>query len=469
MKRFLHCVCVASALALLAGCGAFGGGKSSSSGSGTGGNGGGGGGTGGTGSVTQLNHIVWMLQENRSFDMYFGSLNSYRSAHGQGSNDIDGLPAGASNPSYDGTTTVAAFHLNTVCTENLTSSWNASRRDINRYNPSPSAASSPMNGFVYSAAVYAQDSDVTNPGYYDDVQGLRAMGYYTDADLPYYYFMATQFATSDRFFSPILSRTPPNRIANFAASALGVVDDIPTGTVFTENTIFSLLQNAGVSWKIYETSGNTYLAYFSTFYKQYKGTNIFPISQYFTDVKNGTLPSVAFIETGVETSDTGGTSPLDEHPDANVQKGAAYVASIINALMQSSSWKDSAFILAYDEGGGLYDHVPPQSAVVPDSIPPNLAPTDDVDTYSRTGFRVPMIVISPFAKSGYVSHTAMDTTAVLAFIEERFSLAHLTARDAAQPSMDEFFDFTGIPNKTAPSNVPTQPTNGACSIHSILP
>ncbi len=467
MKRFWQTFIAACALACLAACG--GGSNSAASTGSSGGNGGGGGSSApGNGSITQLNHIVWMLQENRSFDTYLGSLNAYRSAHGLGASDVDGLPANASNPSFDGTTTVAAFHIGTMCIEGVTPSWNASRRDINRYNPL-NPVTTPMNGFVYSAAKYAQDSDVTLPGAYVDIQGLRAMGYYTDADLPYYYFMATQFATSDRWFSPILSRTPPNRIANFAASALGIVDDIPTGTTFSENTIFSLLQNAGISWKIYETSDNTYLGFFPAFFNQYKSTNIAPISQYFTDVKNGTLPQVAFIETGVEVSETGGTSSLDEHPEANIQKGAAYVSTLINGLMQSPSWKDSAFILTYDEGGGLYDHVSPQPAVVPDSIPPNLQPNDDVDTYSRTGFRVPVIVVSPFAKSGYVSHTVMDTTAILHFIEERFSLPNLNARDAAQKPMDEFFDFTNIPNQTAPANVPTQPTNGTCAIHSITP
>ena len=462
MKRYLGFAALAFFLATFAGCGAL---SSSNSSSGNGGNGGG---TPppGNGQLSQLNHIVWMWQENRSFDNYFGKLNDYRTAHGQDAS-VDGLPADASNPSMDGTTTVAAFHYATVCSENLSPSWNAARRDINRYNPM--SANSPMDGFVYSAGRYAQDSDAQRPGAYADTEGLRAMGYYTDADLPYYYFMATQFATSDRFFSPILSRTPPNRIAGFAASALGVVNDIPPGTSFTQQQIFGLLQNAGISWKIYETSGNTYLGYFGSFFSKYKSTNIAPISQYYTDVANGTLPQVAFIETGVETSDEGGTSSLDEHPDANVQKGAAYVAKIINALMTSKSWKDSAFFLTYDEGGGNYDHVPPQPAVVPDSIPPMLAPTDDPDTYNRTGFRVPLLVVSPFTKTGYVSHTVMDSTAILKFIEKRFNLPNLTARDAAQPDMSEFFDFTNIPNQTAPSNVPTQPTNGNCAIHSIVP
>jgi phospholipase C len=403
-----------------------------------------------------------MLQENRSFDHYFGKLNDYRQSKGLG-NDIDGLPTDASNPSLDGTTTVNAFHFTTVCFENVTPSWDESRRDINRYNPA--AMTGPMNGFVYSAGRYAQAETAAGRGY-TDLAGIRAMGYYTERELPYLYFMATQFSTSDRFFSPILSRTPPNRLANLAASALGVVNNIPLNTSFPQPTIFTLLQNAGKSWKIYETSGNTYLGYFGSFYTQHKAGHVVPIDQYFTDVQNNTLPDVAFIETGIETTPDGGTSSLDEHPDANMQKGAAYVAKIINALMNSSSWSNTAFFLAYDEGGGLYDHVPPQAAAVPDNIPPQLASTNDVDTYSRTGFRVPMVVVSPFAKKGYVSHTVMDTTAILKFIEMRFGLPSLTARDAAQPDMSEFFDLTNVPNQTAPSP-PAQPTNAPCTIHTL--
>jgi phospholipase C len=458
MKSFGLCMGI-GLLALLTGCGS---GSSSD-------NAGGGGATSpppqsgppGNGSLSQIKHVVWMLQENRSFDHYFGSLNAYRQSQGLGA-DVDGLPANASNPSLDATTQVQAFHLSTVCFENVTPSWDESRRDVNRYDPA--ALTGPMDGFVYSAAHYAMsEAQKGNP--YTDVQGIRAMGYYTDRELPYYYFMATQFATSDRFFSPILSRTPPNRLANIAASALGVVNNIGTGTSFQQNTIFHLLQNAGKSWKIYETSGNTYLGYFGSFYTQHKD-HIASIDQYFTDVQNNTLPDVAFIETGIETTADGGTSSLDEHPDANMQKGAAYVAKIVNALMNSPSWDSSAFFLAYDEGGGLYDHVPPQSAVIPDNIPPNLASHNDVDDYSRTGFRVPMIAISPFTKKGYVSHTVMDTTAILKFIETRFGLPNLTARDAAQPDMSEFFDFTNVPNQTPPTP-PSQPTNAPCTIHTL--
>jgi phospholipase C len=241
-----------------------------------------------------------------------------------------------------------------------------------------------------------------------------------------------------------------------AASALGVVDTIPTGKTFSQNTIFHLLQNAGVSWKVYtNTSNETYLGYFEPFFSEHRD-RIVQVDQYFSDLQNNTLPQVAFIEPD---------NPTNEHPAQNIQDGAAYMAKLMNALMQSQSWKDSVFLLTYDHGG-LYDHVPPQPAVVPDDIPPELGPNHRADDYSRTGFRVPLIVISPFAKKGYVSHTIMDRTAILKLIETRFQLPALTARDAAQPDMTEFFDYINAPNATPP-NPPVQPTNGPCTYGSL--
>ena len=114
----------------------------------------------------------------------------------------------------------------------------------------------------------------------------------------------------------------------------------------------------------------------------------------------------------------------------------------------------------------MYDHVPPQPAKIPDNIPPMLAPNNDIDTFSRTGFRIPILIISPFSRPGYVSHTVMDTTAILKFLEFRFGLPSLTARDAAQADMSEFFDFVDIPNQVAPTP-PVQPTNAPCTIHKL--
>jgi len=134
--------------------------------------------------------------------------------------------------------------------------------------------------------------------------------------------------------------------------------------------------------------------------------------------------------------------------------------SAVDALQVSQYWKDSAFILSYDEFGGLYDHVPPRLTVSPDGKKPLDLKTGDVQgDFTRTGFRVPLTVISPFAKPHYVSHTNADHTAILKFIEKRFALKTLNARDAIQMDMTEFFDFNN-PTWMTPPTPPVQPTNG---------
>ena len=171
---------------------------------------------------------------------------------------------------------------------------------------------------------------------------------------------------------------------------------------------------------------------------------------------------------------------LDEHPSdsdqypINIQLGANYVSSLINALMGSVSWKDSAFILTFDEFGGLYDHVAPQPAVSPDGIKPNDLLPGDICTQTSgsncdfiyTGYRLPLIVISPYAKKHYVSHTVMDYTAILKLIETRFNLAALTKRDAAQKSMTEFFNFN-TPPWTTPPTPPAQNMGGPCYLNQL--
>jgi phospholipase C len=441
--------------------------------------------------INSINHIVFMAQENRSFDTYFGQLAAYWAGNGFPSQQLDGMPANASNPSFDGTTTVPAYHVATECIENLSPSWDESHLDWNLHEPiSPTAT---MDGFVYNAAKFATDEAFT------DTAGIRAMGYYDGSDLNYYYFMASNFATSDRWFAPALNRTQVNRMYLFAATSQGYAyppgTDAADNTPLTAPTIFEALQTAGVSWKVYYTDdicstspgdvraprgaivhgsaaspaagACTYLTQFANYAppNQLPG-NVVPVSQYLDDVRNGTLPSVAFIEAGY-------LSQRDEHPSSgtNVEVGAAYAASLINALMASPSWKDSAFIMTYDEPGGLYDHVPPMAPVVsPDGIKPkDLQPNDICTTgtgvncdFTTTGFRVPLLVVSPFTKKNYVSHTAADYTAILKLIEIRFNVPSLTQRDAAQMDMTEFFDFQNVPWATPPTP-PDQVTTGACN------
>jgi phospholipase C len=463
----------------------------------------------------QINHVIFLAQENRSFDHYFGQLRQYWAQNGIPDQSFDGLPqfnpsSGASPlvgpaPSLPGcdpnspppgdcvidtNNSVTSYHLITQCIENPSPSWNESHVDWDYNDPTGQSAAA-LNGFVWTAA---QDARQNNPPFYD-TNGVRAMGYYTGNDLNYYYFMASKFATSDRFFNPAMTRTEPNREYLIAGTSQGYVYPIGTDSndtaLLTAQTIFQELQTAGISWKIYvdptgsPCSGPPYdpaclltLSYVRNFQwgqtipTQYPN-NIAPISQYFTDLQNGTLPQVAQIEPATDAG-------LDEHPSTSdsqpndIQLGANYVSTLINGLMTSSSWSDSVFILTYDEEGGLYDHVSPQPTVSPDGIKPvDLLPGDICTTstgptcdFVYTGYRVPLIVVSPFANQNYVSHTVEDTTAILKFIETRFNVPALTARDAAQDDMSEYFNFTNPPSTTRPTP-PAQNTGGACYLNSL--
>jgi phospholipase C len=145
--------------------------------------------------ITVVNHIIFMLQENRSFDAYFGQLNNYRQAQGLGA-DVDGTPSNASSLSYDHSTTFTPFHMVSMCSEELSSFWNESHNDRNHEDPT--SATALMDGYANSAGNNSRHSAPL--GF--DINGERVMGYYDNDDLPYYYFMATQFAISDRWFSP---------------------------------------------------------------------------------------------------------------------------------------------------------------------------------------------------------------------------------------------------------------------------
>ena len=466
-------------------------------------------------NISSLNHIVFLAQENRSFDHYFGALRQYWAQNGYPDQSFDGLPqfnpaAGAAplsgpapaipgcDPSqpppadcvFDPNNPVTSFHFETECTENTSPSWNEAHVDWD-YNDQLGNSAATLNGFVYTAGHDARSTATP----FTDVDGVRAMGYYDGSDLNYYYFMASNFATSDRWFNPAMTRTHPNREYLIAGTSGGYAypegTNAQDSTPLTQTTIFQELQNAGISWKIYVNpqgstcSGPPYdpaclvsLSYVRNFAfgaqipTQYR-SNIAPISQYFTDLQNGTLPQVAQIE---PASDAG----LDEHPSnsdnaaSDIQSGANYVSSLINALMQSSSWSSSAFILTFDEFGGTYDHVSPQPAVSPDGIKPVDLQPGDICTKSTgptcdfvfTGYRVPLIVVSPFAKKNYVSHSVADLTAILKLIETRFNLPALTKRDAAQIDMTEFFDFENPP-WTTPPTPPAQSTNGACYLNEL--
>jgi phospholipase C len=392
---------------------------------------------------------------------------------------------------FDPNNLVTSFHLITQCVEEMSASWNQSHVDWNYHYPEGQQAAN-LDGFVWSAGEEARAKRFP----LNDTDGLRTMGYYDGDDLNYYYFMASNFATSDRFFNPVMARTGPNREYMVAATSQGYA--YPVGTTandkaLTATTIFQALQaaNPPISWKIYvnptssSCSGPRYdpaclitLSHIVNFkwgqsiptlYPNNVGTIGIPNSDFENDLANNTLPQVVEIENAYSAGlDEHPTEPSDLYP-INVQTGANYISSIINELMASTSWKDSALFFTYDENGGAYDHVAPQPAVSPDGIKPvDLVPGDICTQTSGptcdfvyTGYRVPVIVISPFTKKNYVSHIVYDATAILKFIETRFNLPPLTNRDAAQQDMSEFFDFAQ-PAWMIPPTPPVQNTSGPC-------
>jgi phospholipase C len=501
------------------------------------------------GSVQSINHVIFELQENHTFDNYFGMLNPYRHAKGWNVGDdgndyeVDGIDDKLTTLSNvdDAGTAYAPFKLASTCIDDDSSDWLASYGDVNRYNFLTTRPIN-MDGFVHDAEGYANScaASGTCSGAFTDLTGERAMGYYDQGFLNYYYYMASQFALSNRWFSPMSDKSVSNRIATFSGGTTqGLVldpaaqDHLPQLAI---QTIFQELQTAGVSWKIYytvtqgfcleedECSGSASSEFPATWFTKFTystkflyenpsktactGTtqassvvgdasnsfcidtnHVAPLADYYTDLTNGTLPSFAFIESGSGVD--------DEHPGSgqSVLTGQAEMAKVINAFMASPEWNDSVFFFSYDEGGGPYDHVPPvaghsnentdaslgtipdisQIAVNPDTYFPCLPTGGVVTTHcdltasypgahsgdapavngfaAQLGFRLPNFVVSPFTRRHYVSNIPMDHTAVIRFVEDRFigNSKYLTARDAAQPNLLDFFDFNNVPWATPPS------------------
>jgi phospholipase C len=504
-----------------------------------------------TGPFAALNHIILFADENRSFDHYFGFMRQYWANTGTPDQSFDGLPQfnptsgipplqGAA-PSIPGCTlgasdltgctpdptnpiTSFSFHslvlpngVGTVCEENQSPFWNEAHNDWDYTNPADQpvevgptgAPNPPLNGFVYTAAYDARSNALM------DVNGARAMGYFEDSDLNFYYALATDFGTSDRWFSPVMDRTQINRAYIYAATSQGYAYPPGQGhgdsAPFSAKTIFEALQDAGITWKIYVDPTNAFynnvscatapagqaqdmclagVSYMNQFVYESQIQNastglwqhFAPISQFATDLQDDvTFPQFAMIE---PPSSAG----YDEHPSDTdispviVQLGAQYTENtVVKPLMQSPTWQDSALIFTYDEAGGLYDHVSPQPVPTPgdQGSPFDLNPGDICDnagqvlgqgtcTFGWTGYRVPLVVISPYSKKNFVSHTVRDTTAVLAMVEARFGLLPLTNRDAyylpgttTDYSMDEFFDFVNKPWATPPT-LPAQTTGERC-------
>jgi len=423
-------------------------------------------------SLSDVKHVVILMQENRSFDHYFGTLSGVR-----GFSDpavLKQTVGGATYPVFDqfgfqpGSGVDASgymqpFHLlndppseNGETTNDIAHDW-ATQHD--------SWNGGAMNAFM--TAHLAADGDENGP---------VTMGYYTSTELAFYYALANAFTICDGYFCSVLGPTDPNRLMGMSAS----ID--PAGTnggpvveTFSDRlaeygklsweTMPQALLSAGVSWKVYNDPtgllGLSPLPYFKAFNNPLSLTGLELIAKGLTptypgtfasDVASGSLPSVSWI-----------IPPLAEceHPAAPPEYGEYLVQQILNTLVSNPGvWAQTVFLVIYDENGGFFDHVPPVTA-----------PAGTAGEYLSTlpsaaggiagpiglGFRTPCLVISPFSAGGYKYSGVLDHTSTLRLIETRFGV---TVPNLSAWRRSVTGDFTGALNFTAPpvTTVPSLPS-----------
>ena len=379
---------------------------------------------------TPIKHFITLMQENHSFDNYFGT---YPGA--------DGIPPGVCMP-FDNKDPqggcVPSSHLG-----------NRSITDLGHTRPVFEAQynNGRLDGFISAFRRQGQS-------------GQHAMGYYDDRDIPYYWNIADNYVLFDRFFTSAAAGSVWNHMFWVTGTPGNPKEDsIPPGGFGDLPTIFDRLEQAGVSWKFYVQNYDPTIN-FRTIKTAEKGErasqvvwvpllsyaryiddqklrrHIVNLDEYYKDVRDGTLPAVSYIV----------PSGASEHPPGRIQAGERFVRSLLNALASSGSWKDTAFTWTYDDWGGWYDHVkPPQ-----------------VDEYGY-GFRAPALLVSAWARRGHVDHTTLDFTSILKFIEENWNLRPLAERDAAANSIAGAFDFRAGPRPPeyiSTVRVPPRPPEG---------
>jgi phospholipase C len=436
------------------------------------------------GDLTKVNHIIIVMQENHSYDNYFGVLpyapkSPYHAQNGSCSpadhRCVDSLTCSyngkgalvCTNANLDGSgPAVHAFHSPTRCVvPDLDHGWFATHREINYWSPNHTFDNPLSNGFV-------RVNDAT--GQVDKGENAtedQTISYFDQTDLPFYYGLAENFAISDRQFASVLGPTIPNRFYLLAATSFGhlTTDDTvppPGGYKPITGSIFDLLTKYKVSWGDYFEDVPQAALFRAT------DSHTLPLSAFLTQAagKGAALPQVVFIDPNLGTS--GSAKQDDEHPPTDIQRGQAHVSRVVNAIRNGPYWKDSIIFITYDEHGGYYDHAKPPAALqggarTPDGIAPGqcadlsnppaskkpgggaecaVNPVSTTDTsvrdaealcpalkanptgpypdkcasFDQLGVRVPLIAVSPFARPRYVSHIVRDHTALLRLIEERF-------------------------------------------------
>ncbi len=406
----------------------------------------------GTDTMPQIQHIVWCMMENHSYDNILGMLGRApdQTPRGDGYTINNPTPT-AFNPygtptftnPYANDNKQLAFHMPTTCQGDVTvtQEWQQS---------------------------HIQYANGTNKGFVISDSGPSAMGYWTGQDLPFTYALANTFPIGDRFFCSLLGQTHPNRRYLIAATSDGMTDDAgkPPDNLIQDltllssprlGTIFDQLSVHNLTWYDYATSyplGCTALLYpFDDLSAALRGTTI---GQFFADCAAGRLPNFCIVDMNYRTQS-------QEKPQ-NMVVGETFLASVVKAIGASPQWNQTLLVINYDEHGGYADHVPPPVALAPDLTPPRVEIGESAyDGFHRYGFRVPAVVVSPYAKQNYVSRLVYDHTSVLAMIERKWNLPALTLRDANANDLTDFLDLdamkSGQPTFT-PATITGLPASG---------
>ena len=363
---------------------------------------------------TPIEHFLFLMQENHSFDNYFGT---YPGA--------DGIPKGTCmprNPTSKATKEcVKPFRLGNRAVVDLAH---------NQETHFAQYRNGRMDGFIWAF------------GREGKRHGAITMGHYDDKDLPYYWNVADEYVLFDRFFTSAHGGSVINHMywVTGQPGIKGSRDAIPAGGWGDIPTIFDRLDEKGISWKFYVQNYDPKITFRTAQdsdraaqvvwvpllgYKRYVddpklSRHIVDLEEYYKDLKQGTLPAVAYLV----------PSGASEHPPGSIKAGQRFVRTLITELMSSRYWKSSALMWSYDDWGGWYDHVKP--------------PRVDEHGY---GFRVPALLVSSWARRGHVDSTQLDFASVPKFIEENWGLRPLAERDANANTFMSAFDFSAGPRE----------------------
>lgn len=360
-------------------------------------------------------HVVVVMMENRSFDHFYGWLSG---ANGQqaGLNYKDSSGTSHSThalaPDYQGCGLNDPGH-----------SYTEGRIQYHNGN---------CDGFLFDGSG----------------NDIYAIGYYGQSDLPFLGAAGPAFTVLDNYFCGIMAETYPNRFHMHAAQTDRLTN---TSTISTLPTIWDRLQAGGYSGRYY-FSDLPFLALWESKYVNISK----PFTQFLADAAAGTLPNVAYVDPGfaAETTDTSN----DDHPHGDIRDGEAFLSQVYNAVTSSPNWSKTVLVINFDEWGGFFDHVPPPLAPIPPASQAAGIPD------GRLGFRVPCVVISPYARRNFVGHEQFDHTSILKMIEWRFGLPSLTIRDQTANNLADVLNFAA-PDITAPAfTVPTGPFGKNCSL-----